>query len=367
MYRLEGVGSTHHPDVPEAIDDVVEEVYWKLPDEALLQLFSPVEVRPNEGDGEVCLVVQAGPEAYDIGQVQVQVTVLCQESAHREYVRLQHQLDFEQPSCLTSKCFVFGTAALPRNATGAEVDGRHDALEAMERMRIASPPKTKAMQPMAKSTLKHLLVQCKALLQDLTMLDQQFNWIGPPPSARLHPRQRASALRRIRLAKSIIGAVQVVDHKIAREAKAQVRQIQRERVAAGRKFRKPEEMPKKYHPDPAANAKLLDLCTRAEYSWQLGAAEHFAKLEAAERGVKQETADDFFARATAGDTVPRWAADGFGAEIGVGGGRVGGSGSAAAGGGTAFSAPPRSVFGGRGFGGGLGSGGGAGGFKFGRS
>ena len=52
MYRLEGVGSTHHPDVPEAIDDVVEEVYWKLPDEALLQLFSPVEVRPNEGDGE---------------------------------------------------------------------------------------------------------------------------------------------------------------------------------------------------------------------------------------------------------------------------------------------------------------------------
>ncbi len=398
VYRLEGVDGTRKPDVPEAIDDVVEDVYWKLPDEARLQLFSPVEVHPNPGDGEVCLVVQAGPEAYGMGQVQVQVTVLCQESAHREFVRLQHQLDFDQTSHSTTKCFVFGTTALPRNATGVEVEGRADALEAMERMRIMSPPKTDAMQPMAKSTLKNLLVQCKALLQDLTMLDQEFNWIGPPPSVRLHPRQRDNALRRIRMAKSIIGAVQVIDDKIAREAKAQVRKIQSERIAAGRKFRKPEEMPKKYHPDPAASVKLLDLCSRTEYSWQLGAAEHFAQLEAAERGVQEETANDFFGRVKPSDNFHRWAADGFDADYrgdafdapdigrttaqGIGGNRDGGSGSGFGGAGGGFSAAPN-AFGGSGgaFGGGAvqakpafgagfgvaGGSSGAGGFKFGKS
>lgn len=195
------------------------------------------------------------------------------------------------------------------------------------------------------------------------------------------------------MAKSIISAVQVIDDKIAREAKAEVRKIQSERIAAGRKFRKPEEMPKKYHPDPAANTELLDLCSRTEYSWQLGAAEHFAQLEA---GVKEEATDDFFGRVKPSDNFHRWAADGFDADYrgdafdapdvgratsqGIGVNR-GGSGFAFGGASGGFSAPPNAAFGGRGgafggsggaFGGGpvFGAGGGtrtAGGFKFGKS
>ena len=203
------------------------------------------------------------------------------------------------------------------------------------------------------------------------------------------------------MAKAIIGAVQVIDDKIAREAKAQVRAIQSERIAAGRKFRKPEEMPKKYHPDPAANTKLLDLCSRTEYSWQLGAAEHFAQLEAAERGVPEVTSDDFFARVKPSDNFHRWAADGFDADYrgdafdapdigratsqGIGGNRVRESGSVFGSVGGGFAAPPNAAFGGSSggvfgggagqarpasFGAGLGVAGsstGAGGFKFGKS
>lgn len=380
MYRLVGVNNLQS-DEPEPIDDVVEEVYWKLPDEAHLQLFSPVEVRPDVGGGEVALVVQAGREAYDMGQVHVQVTVLCQQSTHREFIQLQHQLNFDKISSSTTRCFAFGTTALPRSATGMEIQGRDDALDAMERMRIMSPPKTNVVQPMAKKTLKKLLVQCKALLQDLTMLDQDFVWIGPPPSIRLHPRRRDYALRRIRMAKSIIGAVQAIDDKIAREARVEVRKIQKERIAAGRKFRKPEEMPKKYHPTPAADKQLVDLCSRAEYSWQLGTAEHFAKLEAIEGGTK-ETADDFFGRVKPDDTFHRWAADGFDADyrgdafdapdvgravsqgIGVRSERAGGNGWGL---GSGASSPPRGGSWPASSPGGGGLRSGAGGFKFGKA
>jgi uncharacterized membrane protein YgcG len=372
VYRLEGVDGSLKPGQPGPIDDVVEEVYWKLPDEANLRLFSPIEVRPKTGDGEVCVIVQAGPEAYDMEKVPVQATVLCCQSTHREFVQLQHKLDFDQTSSMSARCFGFGTSALPNNATSVEVEGRSEALEAMERMRLTSPPKNKAMQPMAKATLKKLLVQCKQVLQELTMLDPNYTWIGPPPSIRLHPRKRDYALRRIRMVKSIIKTVQVFDDKVAREAKAQVRKIQSERIAAGRKFRKPEDMPAKYRPKPAADAKLLDLCSRAEYSWQLGAAEHFAQLAAGERGeVKPANADDFFGRVKGSDnSQQRWAADGFadapdggrapaqgrpsafggGGGGGFGGGFGGGGGGVGGGGGAP--SPPRESRPSSGFGGG---------------